>query len=598
VRRNLWKLLLASAVVATVGAVGATIGSAGGKKSSAPKAGGTYRVAFDSSFGFTDAFDPTGEYLGQAFGIYSDLLIRTLVGYNHVAGAAGNTIVPDLARSVPKPTNAGKRYVFTLKNGIKFGPPVNREITSKDVAYAINRILNPKDGAQYAFYFDVIKSMATPNSKTIVFNLKEPTGDFLYRLSMPAAGPIPHEVGDCFNAQPGKYGRDLVSSGPYMIKGADAVDASSCSKLQPMSGFDGQTNMTLVRNPSYDPKTDTKTARENLPDEFDFVVDTNNDDIFNKIQAGDLEDEAGAQPSPRVMRTYVTNPSLKSNFHQNSGDRTWYITLNLTQAPFDDIHVRKAMNWVMDKDALRKAWGGPTSGAIANHIVPDTLFNNQLLNFHPYKTAGDHGDASQARAEMMKSKYDPGHTGKCSAKACKGVLLVADARGQDPGMVAVLQADAAKIGITFTVRTIPGAYPTIQTPAKNVPISERPGWGKDYADALTFFQALFTSGAIIKTGNTNYSLVGITPAIAKKVGAKGNLDNIPTIDPQFDHCSKLSGQPRLSCFEGIDKFLMNKVVPWVPYLQAAVVSITGPKVAKWQFDQFSGTTGYAHVAVK
>jgi peptide/nickel transport system substrate-binding protein len=612
VTRNIRKLLLAVAVAAALGAAGATISSAGAKKSEASKAGGTYNVAFDSSFGFTDNFDPTGEYLGQAIGIYSNLLVRTLVGYNHVAGAAGNKIVPDLATSVPKPTNGGKTYTFHLKNGIKFGPPVNREITSKDFVTAMQRLATPKDGAQYAFYYPVIKGwdafaagkaktisgIKTPNAKTIVFNLTQPTGDFLYRVSMPAAGPIPAEVAKCFEGQPGKYGRDVVSSGPYMIEGSDKADASSCAKLKPFSGFDAQTTMTLVRNPSYDPKTDTKAARENLPDQFHFVVNTNNNDIFNKIGAGELQDEGGAQPSPAVIRQYVTDPSKKKYLKINSGDRTWYITMNLTQAPFDDIHVRKAMNWVMDKDALRKAWGGPTAGTIANHIVPDTLFNNQIKSFRPYGTPGDHGSAAKAMAEMKKSKYDTNHDGKCDAKECKGVLLIADARGQDPGMVSVIQADGAKIGITFTVRVIRGAYPTIQTPKNNIPIAERPGWGKDYADALTFFQALFTSGAIIKAGNTNYSLVGVTPKIAEAVGASGNLKNIPSVDGQFDKCSRLSGQPRLTCFENMDKYLMLNVVPWVPYLSASVDSIIAPNVTKWAWDQFGGTTAYAHVAVK
>ena len=43
----------------------------------------------------------------------------------------------------------------------------------------------------------------------------------------------------------------------------------------------------------------------------------------------------------------------------------------LTQPPFDDIHVRRAMNWIMDKQALVQGWGGPTIGAVANHIVPN-----------------------------------------------------------------------------------------------------------------------------------------------------------------------------------------------------------------------------------
>src|SRR5581483_7238124 len=102
-------------------------------------------------------------------------------------------------------------------------------------------------------------------------------------------------------------------------------------------------------------------------------------------------------------------------------------------------------------------------------------------------------------------KYDTKGDGTCSAPACKNVLLLADTRLVDTKLVPVLKADAAKIGITFNVRTINGAYPTLQTTAKNIPISDRPGWGKDYADALTFFAPLFDGRTIIPTGNTNYS---------------------------------------------------------------------------------------------
>jgi len=91
-----------------------------------------------------------------------------------------------------------------------------------------------------------------PDAHTIVFHLTRPTGDFLYRLALPATGPIPVEVARCFEDQAGKYGRDVVSTGPYMIEGADRVNASSCAALKPMSGYDGISNLSLVRNPAYD----------------------------------------------------------------------------------------------------------------------------------------------------------------------------------------------------------------------------------------------------------------------------------------------------------------------------------------------------------
>ena len=61
-------------------------------------------MGFEQSFSFTDGLDPTGEYFQYGMGILSNLLVRTLVGYNHVAGPAGNVLVPDLATAVPAPT--------------------------------------------------------------------------------------------------------------------------------------------------------------------------------------------------------------------------------------------------------------------------------------------------------------------------------------------------------------------------------------------------------------------------------------------------------------------------------------------------------------
>jgi hypothetical protein len=86
-----------------------------------------------------------------------------------------------------------------------------------------------------------------------------------------------------------------------------------------------------------------------------------------------------------------------------------------------------------------------------------------------------------------------------------------------------------------------GAYPTLQTPSRNIPISERPGWGKDFADPLTFFTPLFNGRTIIPNGNTNYSLVGITPAQCVKLHIKGDCRNVPSVDPQIDKCAELLG---------------------------------------------------------
>jgi len=579
--------------------------------SGTPAKGGTYTIGWEQSFGFTNNFDPTGEYLGNAWGLYSNLMLRSLVGYKHLPGAAGNQTVGDLATEAPKPTDNGLTYTYHLRPGVTFGPPVNRPVTSKDVAYAMNRLANPNDGGQYSFYYTVIKGwdavangkaktvsgIETPNNSTIIFHLTKPAGDFNLRMSMPATAPIPEEVGKCFEGKPGDYGRDVVSSGPYMLQGADKVKISSCAALKPMSGYDGANgnHIILVRNPNYKQSSDP--YRKNYIDTFKFVVNSNADDIFAKVQSGAYQDEVSS-PAPKTIRQYATNSTLKPRMIPNVGDRTNYFTMNLTQPPFDDVHVRRAMNWITDKAALQKAWGGPIPGTIATHITPSVLYNGGLAEYDPYPSQGSAGDLAKAQAEMKQSKYDPGKTGKCTASACKGVLMIADTRGVDTRMIPVIQGDAAKIGITFKVRSINGAYTTIQTPSKNVPFSERPSWGKDYADPYTFFAELFDSGAIIKSGNTNYSLVGLTPAIAKKVGAKGNLTNVPSVDKDIDACSAKLADQRTQCWMNLDKKLMTQVVPWVPYLWPNNVFIIGPNVTHWNYDQFTDGPAYSSVSVK
>ncbi len=168
--------------------------------------GGVYRVGV-STFGNTDGLDLTGEYGIPGWGVL-DAVQRTLVTFRFAPGDAGTQLVPDLATSIPTPSKDGLTYTFQLKPGIKFGPPLNRDITSADVAYAFERLNTKPLVAEYGFYFfGVIAGMTgsapkpgpisgidTSDPNTIVFHLTHPTGDFLYRLTLPATAPIPAEV--------------------------------------------------------------------------------------------------------------------------------------------------------------------------------------------------------------------------------------------------------------------------------------------------------------------------------------------------------------------------------------------------------------------
>jgi peptide/nickel transport system substrate-binding protein len=591
-----------------------------GSAGASVRAGGVYRVGVAPSFTFTDDFDPTGEsyFLGEA--IQNQLLVRTLVGYDHVSGAMGFRLVPDLATAVPSPTDGGKTYTFHLKAGVRFGPPVDRAVTSRDVLYALERLANPKDGGEQAILFrrivgwdayaagkaGTISGISTPNASTIVFHLTQRMGDFLYQLTLPAAGPIPREVARCFEGKPGAYGRDLVSTGPYMIEGADKVDPSSCSKLKPMSGYDGQTSLTLVRNPSYEPATDSKAARQNLPDEFRFTVDSNVLDVVQKVEAGQLDDEVSLAMPPQDLERYNRDPKLRRFLKVEPDLATDWVTMNLTQPPFDDVHVRRALSWVLDKTALRQAAGGPLAGKVAAGIVPDVLFGGALSGFDPYRTAGSHGSVARAKAAMRGSKYDTQGDGMCGAAMCKNVLLLTDTSASAPGIAAVLQQDAARIGITFTVRSINGPYPVIQTVRKQIPIADFVGWGTGEPDPAGMLGPDFDSRSIMPVGNVDLPLIGVTPAQCKAMHITGDCApydpktglGVPSVNGMLDRCGVLVGGPRRSCWVAVERYLMTQGVPVIPYLWPSVQHIIGRNVTRWVYDASGDMTSFVHVAVR
>ena len=129
-----------------------------------------------------------------------------------------------------------------------------------------------------------------------------------------------------------------------------------------------------------------------------------------------------------------------------------------------------------------------------------------------------------------------------------------------------------------------------------MPISVVPGWGKDYADASTFM-VLFDSASILPQGNVNYALVGLTPEFARENNIQGNVEDIPSVDDRIDDCEPLTGAERVNCWIELDKYLMEDVVPWVPYLDATNVDILGPAVTAYEYDQFAGEAAFSRLAV-
>ena len=216
---------------------------------------------------------------------------------------------------------------------------------------------------------------------------------------------MPAEVTKCFEGQPGKYGRDLISTAGYMYKGDRPGRHLVLREAQAGRGYRRPDADGPRAQPELQAEHRTRTGK-NYVDEVR-VPDRRELDATSTTRSRPVSSTSAIveHPDTASLQEVRDDPEPEEHFLQNSGDRTWYLTMNLTQPPFDDIHVRRAMNWIMDKAALRQTGAARRSATIANHIVPDSLFGGQLADYKPYRTPGDHGSVAKAKAAMKGSKY-------------------------------------------------------------------------------------------------------------------------------------------------------------------------------------------------
>jgi peptide/nickel transport system substrate-binding protein len=301
----------------------------------------------------------------------------------------------------------------------------------------------------------------------------------------------------------------------------------------------------------------------------------------------------------------VSDPTKKQFIHADPADRTWYLEMDLLAPPFDDVHVRKAMNLVMNKDEMQKVFGGPLHGVPATTVEPPTVLPT-TANYKPYNANGTSGDVQAALAEMKQSSYKTDSTGKCIDPACNGWIFLGRNYPPWTDVDQVAMADMKEIGLTpklVEVDTSTG-YTTIEKVKQLVPASLVPGWGKDFASPFGFDYFIFDSAGIGCTTAANYSLVGITAQIAKTCGVTDQYNayvqkfgKVPSIDDQITKCVAEPASTQNDCFAAMDKYLMETAVPWVPWSWANNLVITSPSLTQYVYDTNAGIISLCMVAV-
>ena len=591
------------------GATGATATGATGEL----QPGGTVELGMLGDV--SASFDPQKEYYSVTWEWYRCCLLRTLLSYNGRTTAEGGAdLQPDIASALPEISSDGLTYTFTLKSGINYGDPFGDvEVTSGDIVRALERESDPNASVGgYNFYYNVIdgfedfgagkadsiKGLETPDDSTLVVTLSEPAGYLPYLFAMAASAPIPPNGDAPLGAAEGHtrdYGRFMVATGPYQFVGSENLDFSVPADDQtPVAGYEPGKSIQLVRNPNYDPATDG--LRPAYPDGFNIAIGGDNNDLYNKVQAGELDGVVDGIVPPPVLRTYSTDPTLQPRLHINPSDAVRYISFNLAIPPFDDVHVRKALNLALDKAGMRTFRGGESVGEIAGHIMVNSLEDNLLADYDPYATPNSAGDLTAAQDEMAQSAYDSDGDGVCDAPECSNILAVTDEADPYPDQAALIQQNMEPLGLTFDVKSFERTtmYSKCNEPEAHVAICLAPGWGKDFPDGYTFADPLFGSAAIFPSC-CNYQLVGASPELLSKAGY--DVTDVPSVDDQITEANAQTGDARFQAWADLDTTLMEQVVPWVPYLFDNNVDVYSERIVNYSFDQFAGLAAWDQLAI-
>jgi peptide/nickel transport system substrate-binding protein len=550
-----------------------------------------------------NALDPHAGVFYDTLELLRCCLVRTLLSYEgKPLEEGGTTLRPDLAESLPEVSEDGLEWTFRLRRGVHYAPPLQDvEITSADFVRSLRRLLPRFEPAfrpaiaGMEEYIDgratTISGLQSPDPYTLRIRLTRPQGDLPARLAYPDMAPIPAHPADPlaqFGVATGHdadYGRFLVSSGPYMVEGADRIDFSlPPGDRVPASGHVPGESLTLVRNPSWVAAPDP--LRPAHVDRIQIVIGGTQDELAARVESDDLDFVLHAGPPPHApleqIERFQADQSL-GGVYANSRDFVRAVALNIALPPFDDIHVRKAANLVIDKARLIELAGGRWTGEVAGHIVLNSLEENLLLTYDPYRTPGSAGDLAAAAEEMKQSKYDTDGDGVCDGAACDGLTGVTFL--VFPALAESVTADLARLGINVEVEAVEPfqAFARWDDPTSRTSLMVGLAYGKDHLNASTFFTALFDSRSSIAGDHGNGTHVGASPEQLEAWGYEPLM--LPNIDDRIDLCHGQTGGSQVQCWAGLDQHLMENVVPWVPYSFERHTRTVGRRVVHYSFDQ-------------
>ncbi len=400
------------------------------------------------------------------------IVIELFSGLVKLTGESDDPIAMDLAESYSV-SNGGKTYKFVLRDDSKFsdGSPV----TATDFKWSWERAALPETESPIVdeFLGDIIGVQAIIDGEattaegieviddlTLQVTIDAPKPYFIAKLTYPIAFVV---NADNVTASGENWTDDPVGTGPFVLKSYSIGERMILSK-----------NPNYWGDPAYLDEVQLLLAGGSAMAMYE------NDEIdITGIGLADLE--RVTDPEEELSKDVIEVPPSFS---------TSYIGFNVEEAPFDDVHFRRALNFAVDKQLVANA-------VFSDLVRPATgVIPPGFVGFNP-DLEGLAFDEDRAKEELAKSKYaDP--------ETRPRIVITLPGTGGSPSLTTEVVADMWRRTLEVDVEIQQVEWATfLQDLHRNRLQAFSLAWQADYPDPHTFVDVLFRTGSSIN--NTNYS---------------------------------------------------------------------------------------------
>jgi peptide/nickel transport system substrate-binding protein len=489
---------------------------------------------------------------------------RTLYGYNLAGPRELATVpVPDIADGPAQLSPDRRTYTFRLRAGVRYAPPVNREVTAQDFITAIQRFYDKTTPSPGQAYSDLIagarrfgagkarriSGLAAPDARTLKITLDQPAPDFVSILTSSLFAPVPGEYAAEY-AVGANYDGHVVGSGPYT----------------PTTYIPGKT-IILDRNPNWDPATDPLRRAWVARIQVRLGVGV------ASIQRAIEREEADLSLDSHVPQTRLTelqaDPERSRRLSVNTTGNQAFLVLGTHPAAgaIANVRVRQAVNYAIDKVAYRDAIAGrwAATGELASTIMAPGSLGYRHYDLYP--TPGGRGDPAKAKALLAQAGYPDGLT----------LRFATVGSGRYAAANKVVRDSLARAGIDPKVKTYDGPdlwERSLQLPAKRLE------------------HQLGTNGWLQLLPGDNARDTIVPRFDGRLLNPERNIDNFseynnPEVNRLIDRALAEPDQARRAAiWAGIDQRIMRDA-PIVPLIWQSYSFHWASRVHGWVFDPWA-----------